>query len=464
MRGHGVRASTGNTAGGRRRAAQVQDEHSIRHRAATCALLVAAFVVLGLAGCDFGIPVLEQAAPELSCFHIQDPYATEAGAIWHRANFHMHSAHSDGALRADQLVDLYARNGYTVLCISDHNQYGDQDGGVLPQFQFDDTVHDWNGDGALHPEHVFGSGVEAYVRDYGSPAATWSRDRYVRPQLRWDDAPIVLAGAEMSLVGWHIGTVGMPSGALEPPGRVGFVERTHDAGGFVFLAHPGEWNLYPDRLASVFDVGSMDAIEIMNGLRLVQQASKSTAGDPTDPLHPGAIDPGARDVCAAAQPPDATPLWDALLSRGFRLWGIANDDCHTWDGAKHSYPFTAFDMVLTADPTQEGFLQALHAGAYYMSTGLFFRDLGARGTVVSAWAPGARRLRFVGWGGETLLEADGERAVYVVTGSEGYVRVEAEGRPLDGHPWPARAWSQPFFLEAAPCTDGKQPGSNERRN
>jgi hypothetical protein len=457
MRGNTVRRTPGDVGEGRRRAANLQAKHPIL-------LGVVTFTLGILTGCDFGIPALEQPAPQHECFSLQDPYAVP-GAFWHRANFHMHSSHSDGALRSDQLVDLYGRYGYTVICISDHNQYGDQDGGVLPQYQLDDVLHDWNDDGVLHPEHVLGSGVEAYVRDYGSPAAAWSRDGYVRPQLSWADAPIVLSGAEMSLGGWHIGTVGMPAGALEPPGQTGYIGRTHAAGGFVFLAHPGEWNLYPDRLANVFDLGSMDAIEIMNGLRLVQQSAKSTPeGSGSGPdAGPPAVDPGGRDVCAAPFPPDATPLWDALLSRGFKLWGIANDDNHTWVGAAFAYPFTAFDMVLTADPTQEGFLHALHAGSYYMSTGLFFRDLGVRGTAVTAWVPGAQRLRFVGWGGETLLETDGERAAYVVTGMEGYVRVEAEGAPVNGHPWPARVWSQPFFLEAAPCAGGKQPVQDQRR-
>jgi hypothetical protein len=408
------------------------------------AAALAATAPLVLGGCDGTGPV---AAPSFECFRIADPYAQPGS--WYRGNFHMHSEHSDGALDGPHLLDLYHRNGYAVLCISDHNQYGNQDGGVLPQYQSDDQVHDWNQDGRLHPERVFGSGVEAYVRAWDQPPATWVRDGWYRTELsKWDDVPVVLAGAEMSLRGFHIGLVGTPAGALEPPdGSDAYIERTHNAGGFVSLAHPGEWNLRPGDLAHVLNLRRFDAIEIMNGVRLTHERSGGTAALPAAPGRPGAT-----DLCAGAGPADATPLWDGLLSRGFRLWGIANDDCHTWEGAPEGYPFSAFDMVLAAEPTAEGYLTALQAGSFYGSTGLFFRDLGARGDSVVAWVPGAKTIRFIGWGGRVLLQADDERAAYGCSGSEGYVRVEATGGTDPSQGWAAQVWSQPFYIESAPCS------------
>jgi histidinol phosphatase-like PHP family hydrolase len=81
----------------------------------------------------------------------------------------MHSGHSDGALLTEKLVDTYNRHGFSVLCVSDHNCFGDQDGGILPHLQTDSIVHDWNGDGIVHPELHFGSGVEASVLDHSRP-------------------------------------------------------------------------------------------------------------------------------------------------------------------------------------------------------------------------------------------------------------------------------------------------------
>jgi hypothetical protein len=136
--------------------------------------------------------------------------------------------------------------------------------------------------------------------------------------------------------------------------------------------------------------------------------------------------------------------------------GLANDDAHTWDGAPDAYPATAFDMLLTDDTTQDGFLAALHAGAFYGSTGLYFRELGMQDDSLVAWAPEAESIRFIGWAGRELLATGATRAAYYVTGNEGYVRVEASAAPAHD-PWPRQAWSQPFFIENAPCGPGTRP-------
>ena len=111
-------------------------------------------------------------SPEATRFVLQDPYAT-GGGQWLKGNFHMHTRHSDGSADAAEEVRTYRYAGYQVLCITDHNQYGDQDGGIVPGWQADATLHDWNGDGKVHADHVFGSGVEAYVRDWNQPPPEW---------------------------------------------------------------------------------------------------------------------------------------------------------------------------------------------------------------------------------------------------------------------------------------------------
>ncbi len=409
-------------------------------------LLVAAAALLVLGACSSEVePLLPAPRPE--CFRVADPYAV-TGA-WYRGNFHMYSEHSDGSLDAAKLVDLYQRNGYTVLCVSDHDQYGNQDGGIMPHYQTDGLLHDWNGDGVLHPDYVFGSGVEAYARDWSTPPAGWILDNWYHDAgSKQEDALVMLTGAEMTRGGFHIGLVGTPAGALEPPNAPdAYIERTHAAGGFVALEHPGEWNGRPGQLARTLDMRRFDAVEIMNGLRLTRQKS----GLPV-PRPAASGVPRDADLCAALGPADATPVWDGLLSRGYRLWGIADDDCHTWQGAPDAFPFTAFDMIRAATPSTEDFLAALQVGSFYGSTGLFFRDLRADGDSVIAWAPGAHTLRFIGWGGQVLQRVAAERAAYPCDGSEGYVRVEATGAPDPEHGWPMQAWSQPFFIESAPCT------------
>jgi hypothetical protein len=395
-------------------------------------------VFFTLLGCDAGEP-LAPAAPHYECFRIEDPYA--AGGDWHRGNFHMHSRHSDGALGGEKLVSEYHDAGYDVLSITDHNQYGDQDGGVVPDLQTDAQVHDWNGDGKLHPQRVHGSGVEAYVRDWSKPDFPWAIDSWRRPALAQPkDVPIVLPGAECTFGPFHIGVVGAVPGWIEPPDiRPGYIERTRQAGGIVFLAHPAEANANPGSVFLKLDMHSFDAIEIVNGLRLIAASgARVTASTPDS-------------VCGLPLPWDATPLWDVLLSRGFRLWGLASDDSHTWPGASSAYPFSVFTMVRTPTPTPEGFLQALRGGAMYGSTGLLFSQLGVDGEQITVTAPQALKIRFIGWRGRVLAEFDAPTAVYRPHGDEAYVRVEATGPPLD-KPWPAQAWSQPFWLHEIACS------------
>jgi hypothetical protein len=348
-------------------------------------------------------------------FVLHDPYAF--AGTWYRGNFHMHSSHSDGAYHGVELAGLYGAQGYDVLCISDHNQWGDQDGGSLSQFQTDTIVHDWNGDGTVYAENVPGSGVEAYVQDWRHSRPKWSIDAYeIRPV---DEAlPVLIPGAETSYTGWHIGLLGHPAGWIEAPGlSLAFVTRTHDAGGFVFLAHPALWNGRGKHLTGRLDMRQFDALEIMNGLHL-------TKGEPAD----------------------ATPLWDELLTMGYRLWGLANDDAHTPIGSPEAAPFTAFHMVLASERSVSGFLEALHRGSSYGSTGLTFSKLGSEGDVIVVTAPGAAHLTFIGRSATILLQVDGESASYLVHGNEGYVRVEAVGSE-SGPLGPTRAWSQPFFVE-----------------
>lgn len=378
------------------------------------------FLVLGafclvVAGCD----AVQSPAPR---FVVENPYATPG--TWVRGNFHVHTDHSDGALSGEETAVAYQRAGYGVLCITDHNQYGDQDGGVPASLQVDATVHDWNGDGTLHGTQVFGSGVEAYVRDWNAPPPEWAVDRWVQPDYTGHREPLVLlAGSEATFGDFHIGLVGYPRRWIEPPANRGleYIDRTHDAAGFVYLAHPAAWNEAPESLQRAFPLARLDGLEIINGLWLTKNGAA-----------------------------DATRLWDRLLARGVRLWGLANDDAHTWEGAPDAYPFSAFNMLLTADPSPEGYLAALRAGAFYASTGLLFETLALHADSLEVIAPGAERIRFIGAGGIVLFEVSGPRALYDFSGREIYVRVHAEASPASGASWNRGAWTQPFFLTRAP--------------
>ena len=250
---------------------------------------------------------------------VHDPYA--GGGAWYKANLHLHSTHSHGLMTAAELVEAYRHAGYGAIAITDHNEYGDQDGGRPAAFQADSVLHDWNGDGMLHAEHLYGSGVEAYVRDWTVEPPAYCKDRWFRPAgAGIADVPLVLSGFEASwgYFGAHFGLVGFPPGAIDAP-RPGFdwLARSRAAGGFAYIAHPGDANGMATRFAAGLPLDAFEGLEIMNGVRLT-----------------------------GAQVADATPLWDSLLTQGHALWGLANDDAHQYPGSAEQFPFVAFDMEI----------------------------------------------------------------------------------------------------------------------
>ncbi len=356
---------------------------------------------------------------------IHDPYA--GGGTWYKANLHLHSTHSHGLMTAAELAEAYRSAGYGAIAITDHNQYGDQDGGRLAAFQADSVLHDWNNNGTAHPEHIYGSGVEAYVRDWTVQPPDYCKDRWFRPPgTRITDVPIVLSGFEASwgYFGAHFGLVGFPPGAVDPP-QPGYewLARSRDAGGFAYIAHPGDANGLATRFARGLPLDEFEGLEIMNGVRLT-----------------------------GAQVADATPLWDSLLTQGHVLWGLANDDAHQYPGAAEQYPFVAFDVVLCLEPTAAGFLDALHRGAFYASTGLEFQELRLTGATLEVRVPDALQIRAIGSGGRVLQVFDADHAEYAIAGDAGYVRIEARGGPVVAphNTWMQMAWSQPFRVVQAP--------------
>jgi hypothetical protein len=137
----------------------------------------------------------------------------------------------------------------------------------------------------------------------------------------------------------------------------------------------------------------------------------------------------------------ATDLWDELLIRGKRVYGVAGDDFH-----HRSRYGGAFIMVRASEKSASAILKAIKTGNFYASTGILLKDISLHDKNIISLAAAHDRVpgvefRFVGAGGNVLAEVQGPDASYVVRGGEGYVRAEACRE--DG----ARAWTQPFFIE-----------------
>jgi len=127
-----------------------------------------------------------------------------------------------------------------------------------------------------------------------------------------------------------------------------------------------------------------------------------------------------------------TDTWDALLSRGMRLWGFANDDSH--DPADYGHTATFANV---SDNSAPAIMSALMAGRFYGSTGLLLEEVSLHGDEISVRLDSDASGRFIGPGGRVLSESQGRQFSCCASG-EDYVRFEAEGAA-------GRIFLQPFF-------------------
>jgi hypothetical protein len=127
-----------------------------------------------------------------------------------------------------------------------------------------------------------------------------------------------------------------------------------------------------------------------------------------------------------------TETWDALLSRGARFWGYANDDFHDPPDFGR-----AWNMAWVESPTPAGVLGALRSGRCYGTTGLLAESIEVEGVDVHVRLAESAQGRFIGPAGRVLAVSGGSDFAWRHDGS-GYVRFEAQAGAK-------RLWLQPFF-------------------
>ena len=145
--------------------------------------------------------------------------------------------------------------------------------------------------------------------------------------------------------------------------------------------------------------------------------------------------------------PGLEEVWDAILTSGKLIYGIAVDDAHhfkrPWDrGAAR--PGQGWVVVRAERLTAAALLTALERGDFYASTGVELDDYRADGQGVTVNIREERfskyRVVFIGRGGRVLSETPTNPAVYRFRGDEGYVRakvIESNGKV---------AWTQPVLV------------------
>lgn len=139
--------------------------------------------------------------------------------------------------------------------------------------------------------------------------------------------------------------------------------------------------------------------------------------------------------------------WDAILSAGLLLYGIAVDDAHHFKdmgNPKLAGPGRGWVMVRASELTPRAILEAMERGDFYASTGVELTDYRVSATsmtvTVKKETSAKYRIQFIGRGGDLLHEALDSPATYDFKGTEGYVRarvLESNGR---------LAWCQPAIV------------------
>ncbi len=156
--------------------------------------------------------------------------------------------------------------------------------------------------------------------------------------------------------------------------------------------------------------------------------------------HPSVHNDGGGDS------PGMEEVWDYLLTRGKRIYGIAVDDAHHFKviARDRSNPGRGWVSVRARKLAPLDIVSALEEGRFYASTGVELDDLVVteRRIEVHIQPQGnfKHTTRFIGAGGRVLAETGANPAVFDLTEPEVYVR--AVVRDSGGR----RAWIQPVFL------------------
>jgi hypothetical protein len=147
--------------------------------------------------------------------------------------------------------------------------------------------------------------------------------------------------------------------------------------------------------------------------------------------------------------PGLEEAWDAILSSGTLLYGIAVDDAHTFKQPGNpdlAGPGRGWIVVRAPRLETKALMQALEHGQFYASTGVELADVQADSrrllVEVKPTAFSKYRIQFIGKGGKVLHESIETKSEYVFKGHEGYVRarvLESNGR---------MAWVQPVVVPA----------------
>ena len=323
-----------------------------------------------------------------------------------KGSTHVHTVHSgDSSTAPDQVVRWYEERGYDFIVLTDHNRVTDfsYDGKLVVLRGIELTNNpptcepeppEPNGKCRIHVNSLFVTSFDEY------------EDGTRPPQIDWREKT-------------SIERVDLYQAALT---------KNKELGGLAQLNHPTwHWGVDGALLAELGRRG-MVLFEVAN-----TAFSRWNKGD------------GAYQ--------STEQLWDAALSDGVLVFGVASDDAHHYTTAQLEsrrkngqslYPAGGGWVMVRAENTPESIRAALERGDFYASTGIVLQSVERVGDryeiVVSPDSAGEHVFELIGPGGAIVETVTGDRASFDLSSRTGYVR--AVIRNGSG----ARAWTQPVVL------------------
>ncbi|MCA9704664.1 MAG: PHP domain-containing protein [Myxococcales bacterium] len=324
--------------------------------------------------------------------------AAPAGPGWLKGQLHLHSnASGDSETPPADVARWYAEHGYDFIVFTDHNRITEIDGPegllVFPGIELTQNLE--------HCEPPPEPGLSCLLHVNG-----------------------LLVGTDTSA----IASVPTP----ERPERQALYAHamavTEALGGVAMLNHPNFHYAADAALLSALAGQGLRMFELAN-----EAVDSNNAGD--------------------AAHPSTEALWDAVLSTGARMWGVATDDAHHYDDAEAvrargelAHVGDRGWVMVRAERDRASIRGALERGEFYASSGVLLSEVAFDGRAlrveVDEASPGPHRFVFIGDGGKVLDRQRGRAARYALPAEHrGYVRVRvADPR---GH----RAWTQPVWPE-----------------
>jgi hypothetical protein len=330
-------------------------------------------------------------------------YLLSESGNFYKANLHCHSTVSDGKLSPEELKELYAQNGYSVIAFTDHDvmipHHDLTDESFLALVGYEMEVNQPRPEGAPYAKtcHMCLIALSPDTKQQ----VCWHREKYLfgravgyREQVKFDET---LPDYERAYT--HEGISDM-------------MQKGRDAGFFVTYNHPS-WSMeeYPDYVG----YNGMYAMEICNY------------------------------GCTCVGYEDYVPqIYDTLLRAGKRIYCIATDDNHNHNDDSCG----GFTMIKAEKLEYTAITDALVKGQFYASQGPAIEELWLEGDMVHIKCSPAREI-FMNTGvrrtafarakaGELLTEA-----TFKVRPEDQYFRltvIDERGKPANTNAYFTDEW------------------------